>query len=173
VGGSTHSSFYIGGIEMNSLRIENKDIYKIEVNDKGEYIEFDLGDIGLQVKCYEALEKMQQLEKETKEKEIELKKKADADKMEFVEANKLSTQLQNEMFEKARKIMDNFLGQGACQKIFGDRNYFEMFDDLFKELTRKRPELGGKSHFDKMGFKAQNINQRIMNKYKKGKKAVI
>lgn len=158
---------------MNSLRIKNKDVYKIEVNDRGEYIEFDLNDIGLQVKCYEALEKMQNLEKETEEKEIELKKKAEAEKMGLIEINKLSTQLQNEMFNKARKIMDNFLGEGACQKIFGDKNYFEMFDDLFDELSRKRPELGGKSHFDKMGFKAQNINQRIMNKYKKGKKAVI
>lgn len=158
---------------MNSLRIKNKDVYKIEVNDRGEYIEFDLNDIGLQVKCYEALEKMQHLEKETKEREVELKKKVEAEKMGLIEINKLSTQLQNEMFNKARKIMDNFLGEGACQKIFGDKNYFEMFDDLFDELSRKRPELGGKSHFDKMGFKAQNINQRIMNKYQKGKKAVI
>lgn len=158
---------------MNSLRIKNKDVYKIEVNDRGEYIEFDLNDIGLQVKCYETIEKMQELEKEAEKKEAELSTRMSAEKMDFIEANKLSTQLQNETFTNARKIMDNFLGEGACQKIFGDRNYFEMFDDLFDELSRKRPELGGKSHFDKMGFKAQNINQRIMNKYKKGKKAVI
>ena len=32
---------------MNSLRIKNRDIYRIEVNDAGDYIEFDLLDINL------------------------------------------------------------------------------------------------------------------------------
>ena len=158
---------------MNNLRLENKYIYKIEVNDKGEYIEFDLRDIGLQIKCYEAIEKLKELEKITKEKENKIKQQIKDEKLEFLESNKLLVQMENEMFQKARKIMDGFLGENACKKIFGDSNYLEMFNDLFEELTKKRPELGGKSHFDKMGFQAQSVNKKIMDKYKKDKKAVI
>ena len=32
---------------MNKLRVENKNIYTIEVNDNGDTIEFDIGDIEL------------------------------------------------------------------------------------------------------------------------------
>ena len=32
---------------MESIRVQNKDIYRIEVNDKGECIQFDLTDIEL------------------------------------------------------------------------------------------------------------------------------
>ena len=39
---------------MESLRIERKDIYTIEVNDKGETIEFDLVDVELPFKCEKA-----------------------------------------------------------------------------------------------------------------------
>ena len=158
---------------MESLRIKNKDLYVIEVNDKGECIEFDLSDIGLPIKCYECLEKIKKIEQEMIVKEKELKEKLKVDNDPFSENNKQLIRLEQETFYKMREAMDGFLGQGACQKIFGDRNYYEMFDDLFKEFNRKRKELGGKSHFDKMGFKTNNINQRIMNKYNKNKKNVI
>lgn len=158
---------------MESLRIRNKDLYVIEVNDKGECIEFDLSDIGLHIKCYECLEKIKKIEQEMIVKEKELNEKLQVDKDPFSETNKQLIRLEQETFYKMREAMDGFLGQGACQKIFGDRNYYEMFDDLFKEFNRKRKELGGKSHFDKMGFKSNNINQRIMNKYNKNKKNVI
>lgn len=69
--------------------------------------------------------------------------------------------------------MDTFLGQEACQKIFGDRNYYEMFDDLIQELTRPRKELGGKSHLDKLKISSNNIRNRIMNKYSKNKGKTI
>lgn len=156
---------------MESLRIKNKDLYQIEVNDNGEYIEFDLADIGLQVRCFEALEKIKVIEQDftSEKKEFENKLKNDKNLLNNMELIKLEAKT----FKKMREAMDEFLGQGACQKIFGDRNYYEMFDDLFKELSRKRKELGGKSHFDKMNFKSNNINQRIINKYSKHKKKVI
>ena len=152
---------------MNKICVPKDGIYKIQVNDKGEFIEFDINDIGLGVKCYESLDEIKELEKETQAKIQELIDTKDVDtqrKLAFIE---------RDMFARMREIMDDFLGEGACQKIFGDRNYYSMYLDLFKELSKKRKELGGKSHFDIMGVEAKTINEKIMAKYAKGKENVI
>lgn len=155
---------------MNSIRINKKGIYRIEVNDEGECIEFDLQDVGLVYRCYEALENIEKKSKEVKEKELEITKNTN-DAKELTEKLIL---LEKEAFKELREIMDGFLGEGSCQKIFGDRNYYTMFDDLIDELTKKRKELGGKSHFDMMKISADGVKDRIKNKYKKNrdKKAI-
>ncbi len=146
---------------MESLRIKNKNIYRIEVNDNGEYIEFDLEDIGLKAKCYEALDKINEI--------ID----AYQPKIMAVKTDKEEAFLEKEIFKDLRAAMDGFLGEGACQKIYGDRNYYEMFDDLIAELSKKRPELKGKSHFDMLGFTSEAIAKKVINKYKKTTRNVI
>jgi hypothetical protein len=59
-------------------------------------------------------------------------------------------------FKEMRVAVDAFLGEGACQKIFGDRNYIEMYDDLFRELA---------PHLEKMKITNEGIMERIKNKY--------
>ena len=146
---------------MNSLRVEKKNIYRIEVNDNGECIEFDLEDIGLRTKLYKALEDLKKIEKEFSQR------------IKNVKNDKECAFLEDDMFKEMRHIMDSFLGEGACQKIFGDRKYADMYNDLFKELTKKRKELGFKSHFDMLQLSTKEINDKIMNKYKKSSKKVI
>ena len=53
---------------MEDIKIQKKDIYKIKVNEKGEYIEFDLADISLRAKCYDALEGLEKIQDELSEK---------------------------------------------------------------------------------------------------------
>ena len=60
--------------------------------------------------------------------------------------------------------MDAFLGAGACQKIFGDRNYVEMYDDLFDQLA---------PHFEKMKLNSEGITARIKAKYSKKDDGVL
>lgn len=146
---------------MESLRIKSRDIYKIEVNDNGDCIEFDLADIGTKVKLYESLDKIEEISKRYQEKINEIK------------SDKELALLEENMFKDMRVAMDYFLGENACQKIFGDRNYYEMFNDLMRELSRKRPELKGKSHLDMLKLDAESIRNRIMQKYDKKKKNVI
>lgn len=146
---------------MESLRIKNKDVYRIEVNDKGECIEFDLSDIGLKAKCYDALDKIDEIIKSYQPRIKEVKTERE------------QTFLEKDLFKDLREAMDTFLGEGACQKIFGDRNYYDMFNDLLNELNKKRPELKGKSHFDMLGFNAEQIAKRVAEKYKKATKNVI
>lgn len=150
---------------MNSLRVEKKDIYQIEVNDNGEYIEFDLADINLSFKCMEALENIEKIKKNALMQETIIKKKQDV-KDKYISRNqKELLKLWRNTFKEMRIEMDKFLGEGACQKIYGDRNYIEMFEDLVEELKRPRAELDGKSHFDKLNLTFDGMKNRIMKKY--------
>lgn len=152
---------------MADINIKNNGIYRIIVNEKGEYVEFDVDDIGLRVRCYEAIEKVEKLQNETQKKIENLMNSDEKDK------EKQATFIENDMFKELRKIIDDFMGENACQKIFGNKNYYSMFNDLFRELSKKRKELNGKSHLDMMGIQAKTINEAIMKKYQKGKEDVI
>lgn len=143
---------------MNKLRIEKRDIYTIEVNDKGETIEFDLADIELPFKCEKALNMINKLKKDFSLKIKIINKKQDVKKKgEYISQNeKELLNAQRQMFKDMRNAMDEFLGKGACQKIFGDRNYLEMYDDLMKELQ---------PHLDKMELNFEGMKNRIQKKY--------
>ena len=67
-------------------------------------------------------------------------------------------------FKEMRVAMDAFLGEGACQKIFGDRNYVEMYDDLMEALE---------PHFEKMKLNTEGISARIKAKYSKKNDGVL
>ena len=104
---------------MNSIRIEKKDIYTIEVNDNGDTIEFDLADIELPFKFQRAIDGIKTLRQELKGKLLVIDKKKDhKGKDEFMTDNeKARLELYKETFLKMRASMDEFLGVGACQKI--------------------------------------------------------
>lgn len=146
---------------MEGIRIKNNDIYRIEVNDKKEYIEFDLSDISLKAKCFDAYNDINKIsEKYSKLIEPDMSQEE-------------LTKLEVKMFKETRAIMDVFLGEGACQKIFGDRNYYGMFDDLFEELSKKRKELNGKSHLDMLELTSEKLRNNLIKKYQKNAKNVI
>ena len=151
---------------MNSIRIEKKDIYTIEVNDLGETIEFDLVDIELPFKCERALAEVNRIYRELKAKLVIIEKKEDH-KLEdgIMTANeKAKLDAHINAFKEMRVAMDAFLGSGACQKIFGDRNYVEMYDDLFEALA---------PHFEKMKLNTEGITARIKEKYSKKDDGVL
>lgn len=160
---------------MSGIRVKSQDLFRIEVNDKGEYIEFDLSDVSLNFRCYEAIDKINNIIKEASEKEKQIFAKIVEEDIEDydTESKREYAKLQNDTFAKMREAMDYFLGDGACQKIFGDYNNFDMFDLLIEEFEKPREELDGKSYFDKMQITSTNLQQRLMQKYNKNKKAVI
>ena len=151
---------------MNSIRIEKKDIYTIEVNDLGETIEFDLVDIELPFKCERALAEVNRIYKELQGKLVIIEKKEDHQlDGEIMTANeKAKLDAHRTAFKEMRVAMDAFLGAGACQKIFGDRNYVEMYDDLFEALE---------PHFEKMQLNTEGISARIKAKYSKKNDGVL
>lgn len=151
---------------MNSFRIEKRDIYTIEVNDQGETIEFDLVDIELAFKAERAFSEVSRIANDLKAKLVIIGKQED-----HPQKGKLMTKNEEavvnayrEAFKQMRVAMDAFLGEGACQKIFGDRNYLEMYDDLAKALE---------PHFEKMKLNSDGISERIKAKYSRKDEGVL
>lgn len=143
---------------MNSIRIEKKDIYTIEVNDNGDTIEFDLVDIELPFRFEKSQSEVNRIAKELQAKLVIIDKQEDRkQKGKLMTVNEEARiKAYKEAFKQMRIAMDLFLGEGACQKIFGDRNYIEMYDDLFRELA---------PHLEKMKLNTQGISDRIKEKY--------
>ena len=118
---------------MNKLRINRKDLYEIEVNDNGDTIVFPLGDISLPFKLEKAYNDINKIQNDLKAEFTIIDKRQDSKgKDDLMTKNQRDKMLAwDKAFKKMREAMDGFIGEGGCQKIFGDSNYLEMFDDLF------------------------------------------
>lgn len=154
---------------MEQLRIQRKDVYEIQVNDEGDTIRFNLGDLELPFKLEKAANDITKIQNDLKSRLVVIDKQKDSkgknDLMSKNQRDKLNAW--KNAYNKMRVAMDGFLGEGGCQKIFGDSNYLEMFDDLFDELDR--PQADGKSHLEKMRLSDEAIVKRIEDKYNKTK----
>ena len=149
---------------MEKIRVEKKNIYTIEVNDSGDTIEFDLADIGLNFKLLKALKEIDRIQEYMKNELTIINKRQDV-KGKYISKNEEDTlRLWSKCFKDMRSAMDCFLGEGACQKIFGDRNYIEMFDELMEQL---------KPHLEKMKISYKDIQDRIKKKYSATQNKVI
>ena len=150
----------------NKIRVKSSTEYVIEVNDNGETISFDISDTGLATKMVRTFDKINDLIDEYQEKAKEIDKRPDEPfKKAFIDGEEKTLITKNqydgaamidELYSKARGQLDLFLGDGACQKIFGNHNYYSMFEDLTDQL---------KPHFEKMGINAENLKAKVVNKY--------
>lgn len=151
---------------MEKLRIAKNDIYTIEVNDAGDIIEFDLQDVSL-IRRYNAAVEGVTAAMDKLQKDIEAYNRA-ADENEsddvITPAQLAFLEVYENSFKEMRTAMDLFLGEGGCQKIFGKRNYLEMWSDLFEVLE---------PHVEKMGIMSDGIRERIKAKYAKKDEGVL
>lgn len=138
---------------MEKLRVEKDNVYKIEVNDKGECIEFDLLDIELPIKLINASEELKKQKKIYKEKNEKLKN----ENLNPAEDMLKQYEIDKEFCQTMRDVLDSFLGENACQKIFGDTNRIGMFDDFFTQLE---------PHLDKIIINIEQIKKDLIEKYK-------
>ena len=143
---------------INKLRVAKKNEYEIEVNDKGETISFNIEDPSLYLRLEKAFEDVKRLESQARAEITVIQKKENIKKKGKLLSENDSKILQtfDKMYKDMRVVMDNFLGKGACQKIFGDTNYLTMYDELFEQLE---------PHFEKMGINAASFADSIKNKY--------
>lgn len=146
---------------MESIRIKKDDVYRIEVNDKGEYIEFDLLDIELPMKCLNASKELKR-QCNFYNQRVKAIQNQYKDNQESLFVNKHKADM--DYCRKMREVFDDFLGEGACQKIFGDTNRIGMFDELFEQLN---------PHFEKMQINVEKIKDIIIDKYSNKDKGII
>lgn len=140
---------------MEKIRVNNDDkVYKIEVNDKGEYIEFDLMDIELPIKLMKLAEDIEKNKNiyQTRLNDNE-KKNQDDIKKQMLEQYEIS----KKYCEKMRGVFDEFFGEGSSEKIFGSKNKVNMFEEFFDQLI---------PHLDKIQLDVESIRKDLVERYK-------
>lgn len=146
---------------MEKLNFDlKKEVYQLEVNDKGDFIEFDLTDIALPEKFLNASDELIKVDNEYK-KEAEKIRDSEIDE---VEKTRQAIKLEKEKCAEMRKIFDSFLGEGACEKIFGTVDHYNQFFELADALE---------PHFEKMNFNLKKAKKRLAAKYLEKNKDVI
>lgn len=146
---------------QNSIRVRSATEYVIEVNDSGETISFDVSDTGLTTRLIGTFERINALAERYEVEAAELDKRADQPYNELITKNQYeAAALIDSFYSEARAAMDMFLGEGACRKIFGERNYYDMFGDLIKQLE---------PHFRQIGISAEKLKNRAVEKHSPGK----
>lgn len=135
------------------IKRDREDFYILGINDKGDYVEFDLTDIGLAEKILKASENIFKLDAECRKGKTEICERYKDDKEKIVpETIKLEIQKGNEI----AKEIDSFLGEGTCKKIFGDKKNIGQYLMLFDALE---------PHFAKMEIKIDKAKKKLAQKY--------
>lgn len=137
-----------------------KEVYRLEINDEGDFIEFDLTDITLPEKFLNASDNITKLDFEYSQEERKIQK-SDLSETEKIKA---SIKLEKEKTQEMRKVFDSFLGEGTCEKIFGSVDHYYQFVALIEALE---------PHFEKMNFNVQKARKKLANKYLDKDKEVI
>lgn len=141
----------------NTIRINKKNEYVIEVNDNGDIISFNLDDPELMLKFDNTLHKVSRIQNNFKAQEQIIKKQQDVETNGLLSRKeRLTIENQVNMYKELRIALDEFLGADGCQKIFGDSNYLTMFDDLFEQLE---------PHFAMMKLNAETFKEEVIKKY--------
>lgn len=139
---------------MEKLVIERnrEDFYRLQINDTEDYIEFDLTDISLPERVMNAADNIAKMDSDYQREKQEI---INNNQNEEQRVRKLIN-LEKEKSLAMRKEFDSFLGDGACQKIFGDANYYGMYLQLFDALE---------PHFKKMEIKLKKGKEKLAKKY--------
>lgn len=139
-------------MEKLILERDENDYYKLEINDNGDYIEFDLTDIGLAERVMKASEEIDKINKEITKKEMEIVKTIKDE----TEQAKAFIKIESEKDKELRKQFDSFLGEGACQKIFGNKKKYGQYALLMEALE---------PHFAKMQIQMKKAKNKLVQKY--------
>ena len=101
---------------MDKIKIDNENVYKIEINDNGDYIELDLLDIELPIKFINA---GKTLERETKIYNNKVKALENQYKDDVKTYLYKRLDVDRTYCKKMREMFDSWLGEGTSQKVFG------------------------------------------------------
>lgn len=148
-------------MEKLILEKNREDYYILEVNDKGDTIEFDLTDIGLAERIMNSSDRIIEQDKKYQKRVVEL---SETFKDDEVQLTREIIKLEKEQCQEMRRMFDDFLGEGACQKIFGDKNHYGQFNKLLDALE---------PHYKKMELKMQKAKRKLADKYMEKEKDVM
>lgn len=159
---------YIQLKKRNTLKIGLKDENGVEKKDeKGNlvYLEFDLEDIELPLKFNKCEFLIRKAQQDLKWDFLIIDKRQDVKgKMLLSKNEEDKIKATKKYYKTMEEAMDLFLGKGGVQKIFGERRYYSMFEDLAEMLEPILPKLK---------VNKDNIIKQIKDKYKTEEKDVL
>lgn len=147
-------------MEMEKVIYKKEGIKRIQVNEQGDYIEFDLMDIELPLKVDNTRKELIRQNNIYKNRCQAIEKQY-KDNQNLLIVNLYKAEI--DFCNKCREVLDKLLGEGACKKIFGDTNRYGMFDDYFEQLEEV---------FNKLEIDIDAIKDKLINKYKKNKDVI-
>ena len=139
-------------MEKLEIKRNREDFYRLQINDTNDYIEFDLTDISLPERVMNAADNIAKMDSDYQREKQEI---INNNQDEEQRIRKLIN-LEKEKSLAMRKEFDSFLGEGSCQKIFGNANYYGMYLQLFEALE---------PHFKKMEIKLKKGKEKLAKKY--------
>lgn len=157
-----------------TLRVKSATEYRIPIERQspktGEWestgcLVFDVADTKLSKRLFDMYDKITALTSQYETKAAEIDAQADepyrtiesgGEQIVITKNQHDNAELLDKFYIDARDVVDGFLGEDACQNIFGDKNYLDMFDDLTEQL---RP------HFQKMGLDAKGLKEKAIKKH--------
>lgn len=139
-------------MEKLEIKRNREDFYRLQINDTNDYIEFDLTDISLPERVMNAADNIAKMDIDYQREKQEI---INNNQDEEQRVRKLIN-LEKEKSLAMRKEFDSFLGEGSCQKIFGNANYYGMYLQLFEALE---------PHFKKMEIKLKKGKEKLAKKY--------
>ncbi len=138
---------------MDKIRIQ-RNVKRIEVNDKGEILELDFDDLNLPYNYYAMIKQFEtDRVKFTKDLAEKLKGKSDRESIdEMVSAER-------ELNIYMRDAVDRVFGEGTCRKVYGDilpsvemhMQFFDALTPYFEEEAKRRQEKMNKYSARRMG----------------------
>lgn len=152
----------------NYIKVEKKDIFKLGIldeNDKPKLdengkevcLEFDLADIELPLKLNKCEYLVRKAREKFRNKSLIINKKQDKKGKMLLSSNeKEKIRALKDYYKDMEEAIDLFIGQGGTKKVFGERRYWDMYEDLSEMLKPFMPKL--KLDFD-------NMTNRIKEKY--------
>lgn len=139
-------------MEKLEIKRNREDFYRLQINDTNDYIEFDLTDISLPERVMNAADNIAKMDIDYQREKEEIAKNITSEE----EKIRKLIQLEKEKSLAMRKEFDSFLGEGSCQKIFGNANYYGMYLQLFEALE---------PHFKKIEIKLKKGKEKLAKKY--------
>lgn len=161
---------------MEYIQLKEDSIFRLGIKDrngnpkldeKGNEIclEFDLEDIEAPLKYSKCEALIRKARQDLKLQFAVIDKKQDVKGKDLLSKNEeAKIKTMNEYYKTTEEAMDLFLGKGGTQKVFGNRRYWSMWDDLDEMLQPFLPM---------MQVNLNKITDKVKNKYKKEETDVL
>ncbi len=157
------------------IQLKKRDILKVEIvdeNDKptGEYLEFDVEDVGLPLRYQKAQEEHIKNINYLKTSWLLIDKKPDHSGKKLLSRNEEEKfKKLEEFYQREEEALDLVIGKGGTKKLLnGAEPYYDMFDDITDYLDQISPYM--KETFKNL---EEKMKQKAKNKYSTEEENVI